>query len=155
MIQRVQTIWLLISAISSGLLMKEGIINFIGIAGQKYYTGFSGIYKLTDSGPELITRSFSLSAVIILIPILSVISILFFKSIRIQKILTLIVIAFSLCLVILVIYYSYFLMKNYDTNLAPGLKMVIPVIILLSTILAYRGISNDDRLIKSYDRLRK
>ena len=154
MIQRIQTIWLLISAISSGFLIKGGIVNFIDKTGQKYFTGFSGIYKLTESGQEIVTSSVPLAVLIILIPLLSLISILFFKSRRIQKVLTLILVTLSLCLIILVTYYSYMLIKSYDTELVFGIKMVIPLIILIAVILAYRGISSDDRLVKSYDRLR-
>jgi len=154
MIQRIQTIWLLISAISSGFLIKGGIVNFIDKTGQKYFTGFSGIYKLNESGQEIVTSSTPLAVLIILIPLLSLISILFFKSRRIQKVLTLILVTLSLCLIILVTYYSYMLIKSYDTELVFGIKMVIPLIILIAVILAYRGISSDDRLVKSYDRLR-
>ena len=154
MIQRIQTIWLLISAISSGFLIKGGIVNFIDKTWQKYFTGFSGIYKLTESGQEIVTSSVPLAVLIILIPLLSLISILFFKSRRIQKVLTLILVTLSLCLIILVTYYSYILMKSYDTELVFGIKMVVPLIILIAVILAYRGISSDDSLVKSYDRLR-
>ena len=45
-------------------------------------------------------------------------------------------------------------MKKYGAELEPGLKMVIPLLIMISVTLAYRGISKDDRLVKSYDRLR-
>lgn len=154
MIQRIQSIWLLISAISSGFLMKGGIINFIGEAGEKYFTGFSGIYKLADTGQELIIRSIPLSALIILIPVLSLISIFLFKSRQLQKVLTLVLVTLSLCLIIMVTYYSYILIKNYTAEIVPGIKMLIPLIILIALILAYRGIVRDDRLVKSYDRLR-
>jgi hypothetical protein len=154
MIQRIQTIWLLVSAITSGFLMKGGIVYFIGNAGQKYYTGFSGIFKLTDSGQELIKGTIPLSIIIILIPMVSVISILLYKSRRIQKMLALILIAFAICTIGLLTFYSFLLIKNYDTGLVPGIKMFIPVIILIASILAYRGIVKDDRLVKSYDRLR-
>jgi hypothetical protein len=154
MIQRIQTIWLLISAISSGFLMKGGITNFIDKTGQKYLTGFFGINKLSDAGYELITSSIPLTILIIIIPVLSVISILFFQSRRVQKMLTLILILFSICLLVLVTNCSYIIIMHYDAKLIPGVKMVIPVIILSAAILAYRGISRDDRLVKSYDRLR-
>ena len=134
--------------------MNGGITNFIGKSGEKFYTGFSGMYKLTDSGHELIFRSALLSALIILIPILSVISILFFKSKRIQKTLVFIGIVISFCLIITVTYYSCILVKNNRAELVPGIKMIIPLIILLAGILAYMGVLKDDRLVKSYDRLR-
>jgi len=154
MIQRIQTFWLLISAISSGFLTRGGIIDFINREGQKYFTGFSGISKLNELGHEVIIRSVPLEILIILILLLSVISILSFKSRRIQKIVTLMVIGFSICLIILVSYYSYFLVKNYNAELVPGIKMFFPLIILISVVLAYRGISKDENLVKSYDRLR-
>jgi hypothetical protein len=154
MIQRIQTIWLLITAFSSGLLIKGGIIDFINKAGQRYFIGFSGISGFNETGHELITRSVPLEILIILIPLLSIITILYFKSRRIQKILTLGVIAFSICVIILVAIYSYILMNKYNAEFVPGIKIFFPLIILASAVLAYRGISKDESLIKSYDRLR-
>jgi hypothetical protein len=154
MIQRIQTIWLIISTLSSGLLIKGGIIEFVDKAGQEYFTGFSGIYKLNGSGYELVTNSVPLAAVIILILVLSIITILLFKRRKIQKVLSLVLITFSLCMIILITYYSFILMKNYDAEFVPGVKMVIPLIILIALVLAYKGISRDDNIVKSYDRLR-
>lgn len=154
MIQRIQTIWLLISAISSTLLIKGGIINLIDKGGQKFCTAFSGTFKIGSSGPELIKESISLSGLIIIIPVLSVVTLLLFKRRRIQKILSLVLVSLSFCLVILIAYYSIMLMRNYECELAPGLKMVLPLVILAASILAYKGITGDEDLIKSYDRLR-
>jgi hypothetical protein len=154
MMQRIQTIWLFISAISSGFLMKGGIVNFIDKTGIKYFTGFPGICTQNDTGNEILTKSFPLAALIILIPVLSMAIILLFRLRKIQKVLSLILITFSFCLIILVIYYSYLVMKNYDAEIETGFKMAIPVIILTCSIFANRGIINDDKLVKSYDRLR-
>jgi hypothetical protein len=154
MIQRIQSVWLLISAILSLLLIKGGIVYFTGDTSAKYYLSFSGLYKLNNSGSELLTGSFSLSALIILIPVLSFITIFLFKKRRIQKIFSLILVAFSLCLLILIFYYSYLMIKNEGTQLVLGIKMFFPLIILLTSFLGYRGISKDESLVKSYDRLR-
>jgi glucan phosphoethanolaminetransferase (alkaline phosphatase superfamily) len=154
MIQRIQTIWLLLSAFFSGLLINGGIVNFIDKSGQKFYTGFFGIYKQFDTGNELIRSSIPLAALIILISLLSLITIFLYKSRRIQRVLSLILLSLSLCLIILVTFYSYILVKNYGADLVPGVKMVFPVLVLIAVILAYIGIIRDDRLVKSYDRLR-
>ena len=154
MIQRIQTFWLLISTISSGLLIKGDIVVFTNKAGQRYLIGFSGISGYNETGNELITRSVPLEILIILIPLLSLISILYFKSRRIQKILTLMIIGFSICLIIHVSYYSYLIVRYYNAELIPGIKMFFPLIILVTALLAYRGISKDENLVKSYDRLR-
>ena len=154
MIQRIQTIWLLVSAISSGFLMRGGIVNFIDKTGQNYCVGFSGVFRLTDSGQNLIKGSVTLSYLIILIATVSVIAILLFKSRRIQKVLTLVLVTFATSIIILLTYHSFLLVKNYDLELVPGIKMFLPPVILIASVLAYRGIINDDRLVKSYDRLR-
>jgi len=154
MIQRIQTIWLMISAISSGLMLNGGITTFISAGGQKYITGLTGIFKVADSGNVLIKTSASLSAIIILITLISVISILMFKRRRIQKILSLVIFSLSICLLILMVYFSYIILKTYNTQLVPGYKMFLPVIIPIAAIFAYRGISTDDQLLKSYERLR-
>jgi hypothetical protein len=57
-------------------------------------------------------------------------------------------------LIIISIYYSYSVINRFDTKIIPGFKMVLPVLVFLFTLLAYRGIKKDDRLVKSYDRLR-
>lgn len=154
MIQRIQTIWLLLSTLCSGLLLRGSIINFVDGSDQKYFTGFSGIFRLNAQGMELIDRSIPLSALIILISVFSVISILLYKSRRFQKIVTLIIIGFALCLIIVLIYHSFIVIKKYSAELVPGIKMFLPLIVLIAATLAYRGISKDDRLVKSYDRLR-
>ena len=154
MIQRIQTIGLLISAISSGFLMKGGIINFITREGQRYSTGFSGNYKINETGQEFISGSVPVATLIVLILILSVISIFLFKARRIQKAGSLIVIAFSICLMIMLTYSSFMLMKDFNADLVPGIKMFLPLLILAAAIIANKGISRDENLIKSYDRLR-
>jgi len=154
MIQRIQTLWLLISAILSGFLMNGAIVNFVDKSGIRYFTGFSGIYKMTVSGKELIISSVPLASLIILVPLLSVFCTLIFKNRKIQKIITLVLFAFTFCLTILIIYYSIIIMKNYNSELVPGIKMAIPLLIMILVSLAYRGISRDDKLVKSYDRLR-
>ena len=66
------------------------------------------------------------------------------------RILILLVIAFIIASVL----YSYIILTKYNAEIIPGFKMVIPVIQLILSILAYRGIRKDDALVKSYDRLR-
>jgi hypothetical protein len=154
MIQRIQTLWLFISLSLSGFLVKGGIVNFIGRDGQKYFTGFSGIYKITDSGPEIVRSSVPLAALIISILLLSIVTILLFRTRRIQRVFAFILMTLSVCLTILISYYSYVVVHTFEGQIDPGIKMAFPVIIIISTILAVRGISKDETLVKSYERLR-
>ena len=51
-------------------------------------------------------------------------------------------------------YYAFYVTRNFNAEMLPALNLVIPVLMLIFTYLAFRGIRKDDRLIKSYDRLR-
>jgi hypothetical protein len=154
MIQRIQTLWLMIITLSSGFLMKGGIIKLTDLSGQSFQVGFSGVTKISESGNELISGLASLSVLIPGIAVLSLICIFLFRSRRIQKVLALTLIAFSLCMIIVLSYHSIILMKKWSAEIIPVIKMALPLVILASSILAYRGISNDEKLVKSYDRLR-
>jgi hypothetical protein len=57
-------------------------------------------------------------------------------------------------LIIALAYYAISLMHAFRLTIIPGFKMAIPVLNLIFSVLAYRGILKDDRLVKSYDRLR-
>jgi hypothetical protein len=103
---------------------------------------------------ELIEKLLPLSVIIILIPALSLLTILFFKNRKIQLWLALSVIILVVGLIIVSIFYSWFVISKYGAEIMSGFKMAIPVLMLVFAVLAYRGIKKDDRLIKSYDRLR-
>ena len=155
MIQRIQSLYLLLTTILSLLFLKGNFLNFIDKSGYAIKVTFKGI--ITNAGRqdfELIEKLLPLSAIIILIPLLSLIAILLFKSRKIQVWLSLSIIVLVVGFIIASIFYSCFIITEYGTEIIPGLKMVVPVLILIFAILAYRGIRKDDRLIKSYDRLR-
>jgi hypothetical protein len=154
MVQRIQTAWLLISAFLGGLLIRGGIVNFLDNAGNKLYTGYFGIYKEVGNSFEIIRTSIPLAAVIFLITILSLVTIFLYKSRKVQRVISLVLICFSLCEVILISFYSWIIARDYGGHLIPGIKMSFPLLILVTLILAYRGITRDEKLVNSYDRLR-
>jgi hypothetical protein len=57
-------------------------------------------------------------------------------------------------LVVVIIHVCLSIVTKFDAEIIPGFKMILPVLILITSILALRGIRKDDRLVKSYDRLR-
>jgi hypothetical protein len=65
-----------------------------------------------------------------------------------------VLIGLVLALILLAGYYSYVIISKYGGVLVLGVKMILPVVMLISSILAFRGIRKDDHLVKSYDRLR-
>jgi ammonia channel protein AmtB len=92
--------------------------------------------------------------ILILLSLFSLIAIFLFKNRKIQLIIAAGVIIMSAGLIIALAWYGFNVISDFKMNLAPGISITIPFLILVFSVLAYRGILKDDRLVKSYDRLR-
>jgi hypothetical protein len=103
---------------------------------------------------ELIEKLLPLSVLIILIPVISLITIFIYKNRKVQLRLSLFLIILISVFVIALVHVTMSVISKFEASIIPGFKMILPVLILIISILAYRGIRNDDRLVKSYDRLR-
>jgi hypothetical protein len=155
MIQRIQSLYLLLIAVLSLFFFNDSLINFIGKSGSVIKLSFAGIVKAADTqGFELIDRLVPLSVIFIIIPLLALAAIFFFKKRNIQMWLTKVLIGLVSLLILLSGYYSYFVITRYNVKITPGLQMVLPLLLLIFSVLAFRGIRKDDQLVKSYDRLR-
>jgi hypothetical protein len=154
MLQRVQTVWLSALTLLSLSLVRGGIIQFNPGDGTIFTLGFSGISKDAGGISEVVSGFIGLPLTIVLIPVLAITAIFLYKKIKLQKTVTLLVIAFSLCLMIITLYYWYIISHKFNGVPVPGIKMSFPPVILVLAIMAYRGIVKDERLLKSYDRIR-
>ena len=155
MIQRIQSLYLLLTTLLSGLFLKGSFLKFINTAGSEIAINFKGIYQTAgEKEYPLIDKLFPVSVVLILIPVLSILAIVLFKRRKLQLRVTVILIIFEALLIGFSTYYGISIVQSYHVTLVPGLKMFVPVIMLVLTILAYRGIKKDEELVKSYDRLR-
>jgi len=142
-------------ALISLLLLKGNLIIFSDKTGQSIKVAFNGVFSNNaGQGVVLIEKLIPLSGLIILIPIISVATLLIFKYRKIQLRLSLFLIVLSTFLLIAFLHISLRLISKFDASIVPGFKMILPLIILILSILTYRGIKKDDNLVKSYDRLR-
>lgn len=155
MIQRIQSVYLFLITLLSSFLFTGSIINFISKSGTVIRLTFTSIVKSTEGqGSEVIEKLLPLSILIILIPIASLITIFVFKNRKVQSRLALVLIILCALLVIALIHGSIIITSKFEATFTPGIKMALPLIILVLSVLAYTGIKKDDRLVKSYDRLR-
>ena len=90
----------------------------------------------------------------ILIPVLSLVAIFLFKTRRLQIKATLALIVLIILLIAIVVYYGIIVIQRHNAELVVGITMFVPLLMLIFTILAYRGIKKDEDLVRSYDRLR-
>lgn len=155
MIQRIQSVYLSLIALISLFLVKGSFLVFSEKAGSVIRVTINGIFREDAAqGLVLIEQLLPLSVFIILIPITSLITILLFKNRKIQLRLSLFLIVLIVILIIAFIHVSISVISKFDAGIIPVLKMFIPLLILIVSFLAYRGIKKDDQLVKSYDRLR-
>jgi len=155
MIQRIQSVYLSLITLLSLLFLTGFFLTFTEKSGSLIRVTFNGIFRANaGQNLELIEKLLPLSVLIILIPILSLIAVFIFKNRKIQMRVVLILIILNIVFIISLIHVSFRIISKFDATIIPGIKMILPVLILIISILAYRGIRKDDQLVKSYDRLR-
>jgi hypothetical protein len=155
MIQRIQSVYLFIMALFSSLLIPGSFLNFTEKTGSVIRVSFNEVVRYNaGKATELVEKLMPLSVLIVLIPVISLVTIFFFKKRKFQLQLSRFLILLAGILVVVIIHVCLSIVSKFDAEFIPGLKMILPVLILIISILAYTGIKKDEQLVKSYDRLR-
>ena len=147
MIQRIQTVYLLISALLVGLLF---LLPFAEIVkdGAVYLFNFKGIVLdgvLKENGA-------SLSILIGIIMALHGVAVLSYKNRIRQMRLTVFAVLLMLGLVGMFFYFTYYSFSGAQVSFKIGI--LFPVIAIILDYLAIRAIGKDEALIRSIDRIR-
>jgi len=155
MIQRIQSLYLFLTTIVSGLFLKGSFLSFINYNGSESFMRFTGIYRSTgETVSELIGRMVPVTVISLLIPLISFLAIFFFKKRSLQMKITLVLLILEVLLIITGSFYTIELVKSNSFSVIPELNTFFPFLEIIFTFLAYIGIRKDEMLIKSYDRLR-
>ena len=143
MIQRVQTIYLLLASIVSGGLIF--VFNLWNTIKEKIFV--VDLFSREVFTLKVIPFMFIMSA------ILSLVAIFLFKNRKLQFVIGRIIIMINLFLLGLLIYLS--LNLSGETSVSEkGIGMFLPILAILLVVLANKAIKKDEDLIKSVDRLR-
>lgn len=154
MIQRIQSVYLLLTTLLAILFLSGDIINFIGntspvslaMNGVRMYSG--------GEEPQIVMTALPFSILLMLIPLVSFVTIFLYKNRKLQLKMTVALILLIIAVIALSGYYIYSVVNSYESELTLSYKLVLPVLMLIFSILAYRGIKKDEHLVRSYDRLR-
>ena len=142
MIQRIQTLWLLLAAASVFLLFKFPLYGGL-------VTGGSAIMLMAADNMVLFILAMVLAA-------LPLVAIFLFRNRGTQK--KLIWLSLLLCVLSLVLIYmnveDFRTANTALTSQSYKLATVFPVLYIILLIMAYSGVRKDEKLIKSVDRLR-
>lgn len=140
MIQRSQTLWLLVSVIAAALTFKFPF--FSGVAAN----GTEGLQH-TELNATYNVYTILLTAVSI---ILALLAIFMYKNRKLQLQLTLVGFLFAVGLMALYAFY----MNKFDAEGRISLSALLSLFIIVGFFFAIRGIRRDQLLIKDLDRLR-
>ena len=155
MIQRIQSLYLLLTTVLSFLFLKGSFFNFTDSSGSVIKVTFTKLIRESSVVQQATTdNTFLLAFFILAIPVISIISIMLFKNRNLQLWLVRFLIMLVVAFIIASGSYIYIIMTKYDSVIDPGFRMAIPLLQLVFSVLAWRGIKKDDDLVKSYDRLR-
>ena len=139
MIQRVQSLWLLVVAIAA--FATYTLTLYVG----KLADGALKVFQLADD--------FLLVIIIITLGILAIINLFLFKNRKLQFVLGRLNIILNFILLGLFVYWSLNVSGESEIS-EKGIGMVIPIVSIVLLVLANKAIKKDEDLVKSVDRLR-
>lgn len=150
MIQRIQTVWLLLASLLSVSLMMDWYTGYVYKADLAQGLGaVVSNLRVTNYFPSLL-----LAAAMIIMPL---IAIFFFKDRKKQRSISWLGILISIAFIAINLMH----IEDFKNNTTPTpqngtyqLGMVVPVIVIVFIFLAINSIKKDDKLVKSMDRLR-
>jgi peptidoglycan/LPS O-acetylase OafA/YrhL len=146
MIQRIQSIWLLLAA-----LCNAGLFYFDFYRSEILANGVTTVthLRVNDHYPSLL-----IALVITVIPL---VTIFMFKQRKRQRMMAVLSLVFTIGFISSVI----MRVGNVTNDMAPGtgtssywIGAVLPIIAIIFLVMAIRGINKDEKLVKSTDRLR-
>jgi lipopolysaccharide export LptBFGC system permease protein LptF len=152
MIQRVQSIWLLLAGLTILLLMFIPIVSSQS-NGSEYWIVATGLYQKTNGLVAKTDYFKPLFLNTVCVAMLCIATIFTFKNRTGQKRLIIVAILAMLLLGFWIFYYA----QNLPGGIAavkPGIGAFLPIAGIIFCALAIRGIRKDEQLLRSADRLR-
>ena len=155
MIQRIQSLYLLLTSVMSVLFLSGNFLSFINDSGAEIIMNYRGLWMQGPVEATLIRESQLIIPIIgLLLIILPVIAIFLYRNRQQQIKLAAASTILSAVFVIIVAWYAFSNAQNHQAVLSPVFRTFLPLMMLLSSILAWHGIRKDEKLVRSYDRLR-
>ena len=137
MIQRIQTLYLIMTILLSVLFLAGRMI-------------------VIEKDAEVIHQGMivPLAVTAALIALISTVSIFLYKNRKQQMKLAIILIILSSVLTAALVIYGFILTSQNGGRIRLNLSIILPFPMIITSLLAYRGIKKDEELVRSYDRLR-
>lgn len=152
MLQRRQSLYLFLVFILSVVLFT-GPLASVSSGDAVFFLKHSGVFDLAGERQDVAT--WPLTMMISISTLLSFLTIFSYLKRPRQMRMTLFLMFFNLGLVAVVAYYVAYVMHNYNgEQFLFEWRIVIPPIMLILLVLAFRGIRKDELMVRAADRIR-
>ena len=149
MIQRIQSVYLFIALVLNILIFTMPFAEVSVEGGAICKISHNGIYSLDDQS----TPSYVITAIVAVICLLTLMTIFQYKRRLLQMRLCTYNLILSLATLGLMAYSMWFTLANIEV-VNPKAAAIFPLLSSILFVLAWRAVRNDDKLIKSVDRIR-
>ncbi|MVN23277.1 DUF4293 domain-containing protein [Mucilaginibacter arboris] len=155
MIQRIQSVYLLLASLVLFALFLFPVVNNLILNGHADSIMVTGVYEIIN-GARTKTSSFIwLSIATVIAALLPLAGVFLYKNRKQQS-------SYCYIVIVLIIGYSFYLtetVKDFVGNITLnthnyGIGMILPSLAIVLVFLAIRGINRDEKLVRSADRLR-
>jgi glucan phosphoethanolaminetransferase (alkaline phosphatase superfamily) len=143
------------TSVLSILFLKGPFLTFFDNSGSALKLSIAGLIRITENGShELSGNTLIIYIPGLIVPAISLVIIFLFKNRKLQLAATRILMLIILTFLAVSIIYTFIILSGFNAEIESWYKLLIPVLQLIFSYLAFRGIKKDDDLVKSYDRLR-
>ena len=154
MIQRIQTVYLLIAAFLVGSLFFVSYAEVVSSKGELLVLDAKGLYQESSSNPGIILSSLPIVVLCATSIALLLMTIFTYKKRMRQILISRISIVLLLGIIGLIYYFVWRGAGLVGGSYSLKMPLVFPLVAVVFVYLAIKGISKDDQLLKSIDRIR-
>jgi len=154
MIQRIQSLYLLVAALLIAAMFFVPFAELTGKDGTYYLFNISGIFVRGSDGVSNVYPTWPVLALVCLTLILVVLSIFLFKNRITQIRISYVTVSLLFGLKAIMYYFTWSSNNLPAGGLQSKLYAVLPLIAAIFVFLAIRNIRKDENLVKSIDRIR-
>lgn len=159
MIQRIQTVYLLLVVVLGTLLCFFTPVEFASQEGAALFReldlSFAHVLDTTDPAePFAVMGILPLTILTLCMPVISLIVIFLYRNRVLQA--RLIIINLVLCLgwYAMLAFYVWYVVGKYDVEWYPTMWAVLPMVNVVLSLMALRGVVHDEALVRAADRIR-
>lgn len=155
MIQRIQTLYLLLVVILSGIVLFSAFAGFANTTDAlNYVVNYKGIFLVQANGNQFLQNVWGVTALASIIPLVALVTIFLYKKRSLQIKLSIFNIVLMAAYYGALFFYLWQFGSVYHADWFLEVVTAFPLVNVILSALAIRSIRKDEALIKSLNRLR-